>query len=211
MTQEQWINKAALYELLAKTYLYTTKEIAEALVSGEYAEALEEIVELNAIDVDSGALLDQLAAYKEQASEGVFHELRKEYTRLYIGQTDPLVTPFGGCWDAIEKGQKPLLFVGKESMAVERFMRKCGVVQPEGTNEPLDHIASELEFMQFLCLVKAKVAVPAEGAEIEEESFEEFYTEHFRWFAQKFAEATLKECRAPFFNVGAQVLMALPE
>lgn len=211
MSPEQWINKAALYEILAQTYLFTTETLADAVRSGEYAEALAEIVELNGLKLTAKDVVEPLNDYKGRNSDEVFHELRREYTRLFIGAKEPLITPYGGSWYALERGQKPILFVGKESMAVERFMRRCGTVQPEGTNEPLDHIGSELEFLQYLCLIKAEVVVPTEGVEILPNDYDDFYQEHFRWFAELFAKAILEKSEMPFFRAGAQVLLALPQ
>ena len=47
---------------------------------------------------------------------------------------------------------QPLLFVNPRSMEVERFMRSCGLGRPEGTNEPLDHVATECELLEHLAL-----------------------------------------------------------
>jgi TorA maturation chaperone TorD len=210
MSLNHWLYKASLYELLAQSYLYTTEELARAITEGEYAEALSEIAALNDIVVPDDVIKEGLHPYQGRDTSEVYHELRREYTRLFIGRTNPLVYPFGGSWYALEKGQQPLLFVGKESMAVERFMRRCGVVQPEGTNEPLDHIASELEFLQYLCLLKAEAACPPEGVEILDTSYADFYSQHFRWFAGRFANSVVEECRAPFFVAAARVLLALP-
>ncbi|MDR1358130.1 MAG: molecular chaperone TorD family protein [Coriobacteriales bacterium] len=231
MSENRWLYRASLYELLAQSFLYTTPALAEALTSGEYAEALSELLALNGIAVpqsvdgneyenkvegkgeskDKSTVVKALLPYEGRASDEVLHELRRDYTRVFIGSKDPLVPPYGGAWYALERGLKPLLFVGKESLAVERFLRRCGVVQPEGTNEPLDHIASELEFLQYLCFLKAGAAAPPETADIDSGDYATFYHDHFRWFAQRFADNAIKECRAPFFIAAAQVLLALPE
>ncbi|MDR1088552.1 MAG: molecular chaperone TorD family protein [Coriobacteriales bacterium] len=231
MSENRWLYRASLYELLAQSFLYTTETLAEALTSGEYAEALSELMALNAIavpgisdengtvdgskvgegDADRSTVEKALLPYEGRASDEVLHELRRDYTRVFIGSRDPLVSPYGGSWYALERGTKPLLFVGKESLAVERFLRRCGVVQPEGTNEPLDHIASELEFLQYLCLLKAGATIAPETADIGPTDYASFYNDHFRWFAQRFATGVITECRTPFFRAAAQVLLALPE
>lgn len=204
----QWMNKAALYELLAKTYTFTTADMAKVLTSGEYADAFREVCRANSFDFDGleehCALLDSYAGQDESL---VFHSVRKEYTRLYIGRKDPLVTPYAGVWASLEKGEKPLLMVGKESMAIERFMRKCGMGQPEGTNEPLDHIASLLEFLYFLCLVKAEAVKPASYAEIADDDYETFFDEHFQPFAHAFANATLAATEEPLFVCASHMLL----
>jgi TorA maturation chaperone TorD len=213
-TQQPWINKAALFEVAALAFLPTQQELAEALASGEYAEALAEIAEANGLVGAEGRPLmedlEGLAAYEGAEVDALFHELRIEHTHLFVGAPKPFVSPFAGVWFAEEQGVEPLLFVNKESMAVERFLRSCGIGQPEGTNEPLDHIGSELEFLQYLCLLRAEAVVPAEGVEIPEDTYERFYHEHFISFAHKFAAATIRESRMPFFAVMARVIAALP-
>lgn len=204
----RWMSKAALYELLAKTYVFTTVETAKILVSGEYADAFGEIAQANNFDIVAcGKLRASLDSYAGQDENLVFHSVRKEYTRLYIGRKDPLVTPYAGVWASLEKGEKPLLMVGKESMAIERFMRKCGMGQPEGTNEPLDHIASLLEFLYFLCLVKAEAVKPASYAEIADDDYETFFDEHFQPFAHAFANATLAATEEPLFVCASHMLL----
>lgn len=210
MRQEQ-VNRAALYELLAHAFLFTTRELAEALASGEYADALAEIGAANGLDA---AVLttaaDELAPYKGAETDGLFHELRTEYTRLFVGAPEPLVSPFAGVWWAREAGVEPLLFVNKESMAVERFMRSCGIGQPKGTNEPLDHMGSELEFLQYLCLVSADALKPSDAVTIPEDALEDFCRTHFDVWSKQFAAATLEHTRLSFYRAVARVIVALP-
>jgi TorA maturation chaperone TorD len=210
--KDEWVNRAALFELLALAFLFTKKELAVALVSNEYAEALLEISGANNIaKEDLSTIALDLAVYHGADAEAVFHELRQEHTRLFIGSPESVVSPFAGVWYAEEIGVEPLLFVNKKSMAVERFMRSCGVGQPEGTNDPLDHIGTELEFLQYLCMLRAEAVQPSESIEMPESAYEGFYVTHFSGFSKKFAAKTIKESRIPFFRTAAQVLRALPE
>lgn len=210
--QEQWINKAALYEVLSLGFLFTSKDLAQALARGEYAEALDEIAGLNGLDTEAVHIArTELTSYTGEDADELFHELRAEYTYLFIGSPDPGVSPFAGIWYTEEIGVEPLMFVNKESMAVERFMRSCDVGQPEGINEPLDHIGSELEFLQYLCLLRAGVLKPSGIIEFPEGAYEEFYRTHFSAFSKKFAHRTVEKSRIPFFRAVARILQALPE
>ncbi|MDR1422507.1 MAG: molecular chaperone TorD family protein [Coriobacteriales bacterium] len=205
--EQQWINRAALYEILALSFLLTRRELAQALVNGEYAEACAEIASANGLDAQMIAqVVDELAIYQGREADEVFHELRQEYTHLFIGAPRPVISPFAGIWYAEEIGVEPLLFVNKKSMAIERFMRCCGVGQPAKTNDPLDHIGSMLEFLQYLSLLRAEVLVPPEDIEIPANAYEDFYGEHFIDFAHTFAAATIRGSRMPFFAAMARVL-----
>ncbi|MDR2109498.1 MAG: molecular chaperone TorD family protein [Coriobacteriales bacterium] len=233
---QTWINKAALYELLAQSFLLVTRELTEALANGEYAEALAEIGGANQLDaVVLKEAVEELAVYRGRDTDELFHELRVEYTHLFVGAPEPAVSPFAGVWWARNAGVQPLLFVNKESMAVERFMRSCGIGSREGTNEPLDHLGSELEFLQYLCLLRADavaapaasepttaVAVVEPGAAASAEpsapaapavpaqAYEDFYAVHFSTWVFEFAAKTVKEARVPFYRLAARALGALP-
>jgi TorA maturation chaperone TorD len=212
MMNDTWLNKAALYEILALAFLLTQRELAEALASGGYAEALGEIATANGLNVAATTqAFEELVSYQDHDADELFHKLRCEHTYLYVGAPEPAVSPYAGVWFAKEQGVEPLLFVNKESMAVERFYRACGVGQPEGTNEPLDHIGSELEFLQYLSLLRAEAAIPPEGVIVPKDAYEDFYREHFIGFAHKLAAATMASSRIPFYRAVARVLAALPK
>ena len=206
-----WESRAALYELLARTFLFTERDMASALVSGEYGEALLELLEVNGIGAGPWAdLPGELERYREKDEDEVFHALRGEYTRLYLSPGSTPVVPYAGTWAALERGQKPLMFIGKESMAVERFMRKCGIARGGNSNDPLDHIGTMLEFLMHLCTLKAGIVRPAEGFDLAEGAYEAFYEEHFIDFARALAAGTAQCANEAFFVVGARVLSALP-
>jgi len=206
-----WEGKAALYELLARTFLFTEREVADALVSGEYADAMAELAVAAGLGADLGReAKEALEPYLGMDGDGVFHDLRREYTRLYVGSKDPLVTPYAGVWAAKSRGRLPLLFVGKESMEIERFMRRCGMRRVGPSNEPVDHIGSMLEFLMHLCAVKAGIVVH-DAIELPDEAYGEFYEKHFIAFARAFAKETLELSEEACYATAARVLMALPE
>lgn len=88
-------------------------------------------------------------------------ELRPEATRLFVGAPEAACSPYEGVWRAKAEGVQPLLFVNPHSMAVERFCKACGLGRPEGTNEPLDAVWTELELLEYLALRAAADAMDA--------------------------------------------------
>ncbi len=205
-----WIDKAVLYEILSVGLRFTTREAAEALASGEYAEAAAEALHACNICVDGEeAVLSQLDAYKGQDADAVFHDIRREYTRLFVGAPKAVVSPYAGVYYAEDKGVTPVLFVNTESMSVERYMKHCGLERPENTNEPLDHIATELEFLNYLCLDRAG-AIQTTCA-VPENAYEEFYGSHFIEFAKRVSSLLLEESEEPLFRVVATIINALPD
>jgi TorA maturation chaperone TorD len=208
---DTWMNKAAFFELLARAFIYPTDEVVGALISGDFAAAAQEILEVNGLETDkTNEAIEKLASFGDQEQVTVFHDLRREYTRLFVGAPKPSVSPYAGVWYAERMGIQPLLFVGKESMAIERFMRRCGIGQPKGTNNPLDHISSMLEFTQYLCMERAGVVASAQGSSIPENAYEEFYREHLLPFSGPFSEAVIEQSRSSFFRSTACLLAALP-
>ena len=211
MMQEHWIDKAELFETLSLAYLYYQRETVEVLTTGAYADVLCEA--MAAVGLDEGLVSDvraTLAAYQGADVEELFHALRVEYTRLFVGAPHAIVSPYAGIWYAEEVGVTPVLFVNKESMAVERFMKACGVDRPEQTNEPLDHIGSEREFLEYLCLDCAGV-VNKDADIVPAGSYETFYQERFIVFAKRFAAAVAQSSSEPLLRAASSVLLALPD
>ncbi len=172
------------------------------MASGEWAEAAEELAAALGLEVRWEA--------SRRRSAGVFrlglllHALRPEATRLFVGAPEPAVSPYEGVWRAADDGVQALLFVNPHSMEVERFMRACGLGRPEGTNEPLDHVATECELMEHLTL-RAAGAEPPEGAPAgadlpggsPEAAYGAFLEGHARTWMPRFAERVAAESRTP--------------
>ena len=118
-------------------------------------------------------------------------------------------------------------------------MKSCGLGRPEGTNEPLDHVATECEFLQHLALRADEDVLLAEAAEAGDEeqaaavkeireaetpelpdsenlpggsaeaAYGQFEREHVFPWMGDFAQALHGESRMPFFKDVALFLGAL--
>lgn len=204
---KEMLSRASLYELLAMAFRYPDEALAGAVASGEFADACAEVCAANGIEEDSSLeIAGALRQYVGKESCEILHDLRREHTRLFIGKGKTLVTPYAGVWKSIKEGKQPLYMVGEESMDIERFMRRCGMGQPEGTNEPLDHISSLLEFLYYLCAVRVRAVAPPEYADVHDDDYEVFFSKHFDAFRHAFSEAVVRQSREPFFTVSAQLL-----
>lgn len=198
-----------LFELLAMAFVpRRMHDLAEALSSGDAQDAYG--AALGAVGFGTlVSLVHEDLATLEKDVEVLFHGIRREYTRMFVGVQNPLISPYLGIWHTIQNGGHPLLFVGEESMAVEHFMRDCGVGHAKGTNDPLDHVGSVLEFMQFLCLVKSGAVLPPKGTVIVEGAFDSFFDEHFTQFAEGFGVAILENTPHSVYRANARILCAL--
>ena len=205
MDEIDWATRTTAWELAALSFRYPGPELEGAVASGEWAEAAREIAGALGLALPEG--------FGAGASAG---GLRPEATRLFVGAPEPAVSPYEGVWRAADDGVQALLFVNPHSMEVERFMRACGLGRPEGTNEPLDHVATECELMEHLAL-RAAGAEPPEGAPAgadlpggsPEAAYGAFLEGHARAWMPRFADAVAAESRVPFYRDAAAFLGAL--
>lgn len=148
-----------LFELSAEALRYPDKEFALRLASGVWFKELREACGAAGFAVPEE--LERAAQEAGRSSALVFDNARREATRLFVGAPDPLCSPYEGVWRCEEDGVAHFQFVNKYSMEIEQLCRDCGLVRPKGTNEPLDHIASELELAAYLCWASAAGQAPA--------------------------------------------------
>ncbi|WP_247645852.1 TorD/DmsD family molecular chaperone [Adlercreutzia caecimuris] len=164
VSADLWQARAAMCELLALSFRYPEdKVLAEAIASGEWGEAADEIAAALGLAWSSAAAPGAAEAAALADPTDIQKELRPEATRLFVGAPQAACSPYEGVWRATAEGVQPLLFVNPHSMAVERFCKACGLGRPEGTNEPLDAVWTELELLEYLALRAAADAAEAEG------------------------------------------------
>ncbi|WP_253904786.1 molecular chaperone TorD family protein [Adlercreutzia sp. ZJ473] len=233
---EAWTARAAACELLALTLRYPSTTLAEAVASGEWLDATCEIASALGLALPEGFGAGLPGAEGERAGAGcgslgsgesasagsavagsrpapdaeeLLRALRPEATRLFVGAPEPACSPYEGVWRARAEGVPALLFVNPHSMEVERFCRACGLGRPEGTNEPLDHVATELELM-------CRLAAQAAGEVVEDglpggsptAAYDEFLNEHALAWMPGFATRLAADARHPLYVAAAQFLGA---
>ncbi len=239
VSADLWQARAAMCELLALSFRYPEdKVLAEAIASGEWGEAADEIAAALGLAWSSAAAPGAAEAAALADPADIQKELRPEATRLFVGAPQAACSPYEGVWRATAEGVQPLLFVNPHSMAVERFCKACGLGRPEGTNEPLDAVWTELELLEYLALRAAADAAEAEGiagdaAAVEdvvededagepgevvasadlpggspEAAWDEFIADHARQWMPQFAAAVQEESRVPFYATAANLLGA---
>lgn len=207
-----WGTRATSCELLSFSLRYPTEDLAEAVFSGQWASAAKEVMSAEgaALPDDFG---ETVAAGANDAQE-CFRSLRAEATRLFVATPEMVVAPYEGVWRAFDDGVQPLVFVNPHSMEVERFCASCGLGRPNGTNEPLDHISTEFEVLQFLSMVAAGMSCFDEGVPAveslpggsAEKAYETFLLEHVRTWFGWFATALSREASHPFYLAVAALL-----
>ena len=220
-----WQARAAAWELAALSLRYPGAELAGAAAGGEGDEAASEILAALGLPAEVPAAAGDPAgppaaraadAGSAAGADALLRALRPEATRLFVGAPGPACSPYEGVWAAEADGVQPLLFVNPRSMEVERFMRSCGLGRPEGTNEPLDHVATECELLEHLAL-RAAGAPASEGAPdgaglpggSPAAAYGRFLSGHAQAWMPAFAERLAAEARHPFYRAAAAYLGAL--
>lgn len=208
-----WSLVATTCEFLAFSFRYPDREAAVPIAAGEWAEALCELRRAWGLPADPES--DELMRLGAEGGVDVLlHALRQEATRLFIGPPSPAASPYESVWDASAKHAAPLLFVSPSAVAVERFCAACGLGRPEGTNESLDHIASELELLQFLASVESG-AVDAASCGVMAVGFPDgspaaafrlFFDEHLSKWACDFAQEVESASLHVFYRSAARFL-----
>ena len=223
---EVWQARAAAWELAAFGLRYPDAELVDAIVSGEWVDAACEIAVAlgivlpegfgghSAVGVGACDAFDIGASGNIERPDVFLHALRTEATRLFVGAPEPVCNPYEGVWRAIDDGVQALLFVNPHSVEVERFMRSCGLGRPDGTNEPLDHLATECELMEYLAACAAGICKPTVPATdlpggSPEKAYTSFLEEHARAWMPRFAERLAAESSVPFYRDVAACLGAL--
>ena len=212
MTNIDWALRANVCEFLAFSLRYPKADFACVLASGEWSEAAAEIAEVLGVSEDDLACPD----FADVDEDALLRTLRVESTYLFVGERTPAVSPYEGVWRAQQDGVQPLLFVNPHSMAVERFCKACGLGRPEGTNEPLDHVATELELLQYLAALEAGIVEPVEGGVMADAlpggsaaaAYEQFWADHVQKWMPGFAAALVEKARQPFYRSVATLLAA---
>ncbi|WP_101722177.1 TorD/DmsD family molecular chaperone [Eggerthella timonensis] len=205
MNEAVWRVRAAAWELAALSFRYPGAELEGAVASGEWAEAAREVAAALGLALPEG--------FGAGAPAG---GLRPEATRLFVGAPEPACSPYEGVWAAGADGARALLFVSPRAMEVERFASACGLGRPEGTNEPLDHVAAECELLSWLASVAAGAEAPAgaPGAAglpggSAQAAYASFLEGHARTWMPAFARAVAAESRHSFYCAAAVYLGAL--
>jgi len=150
-----------MYQLLAAGFLHPDRELAAGVADRGYALDVRDVAQglvesLSATQAVDHPLVQAVSAFAavEFASdtEALYHELAVEYARLFIGPPVPAVSPYETIHADSEPDAPALLMVGPSARAVLAAYREAGLNMAEGLNEPPDHIATEFEFMHYLCV-----------------------------------------------------------
>ena len=142
--------RSGVYQTLSRLFKVPAEELWQIAVDGKWPEKLREAAELLAYDFDFGvaALSSSVSAEDYQA----------EYIRLFetgSGDGGPPAPILGGVYGGGDRR--------KQMEEVARFFEYFGLKTSPDDPRPPDHLATELEFMQYLAFKEAAAASPRLG------------------------------------------------
>jgi len=195
-----------LLKAFSLVFEYPDKNLAELLVSGALPQ------EMLALSAEVGLAEDivasartRLAAYRGLPAEDVMHELRQEYTRLFLGR-QPLVSNTEGIWRCRAEGYKhPPLMVNPRSMEVQKFQESCGVVRASGFSDCVDTVCVECEFAAHLA---GGPEFPAELGRTSAEAYREFVDAHMKQWIPGFCRDVRAESENVYYSSMVDLLEA---
>ena len=137
-----------------------------------------------------------LDTYKGRDAEEVLHELRSERTRMFLGDK-PLIKNSEGLWRRHREGRNAVRMINAYSIAVQEFMRECGVQKKSGTNDCIDYLETECDFCAFLSdRPEFLIELGKEPIDL----LDQFMDEHMKQWVPGFCEDVVRETREPYFR-----------
>lgn len=173
--------RSSMYKLLAKSFLYPTKEVHNFIHSQLYQNSLDSALVIAKLSAD---MEREILTFRELISARQIparEELEKEYNRLFAhlgsAKCPPYETEYG--YDNI--------FQKTEAMAdIAGFYRAYELEVSEINTERVDFISMELEFMSYLALKEAYAHERGEDEHLEIciDTQREFLRDHLgRWMS----------------------------
>jgi TorA maturation chaperone TorD len=201
-----------MYQLLAMFLHLPTKEMVAGILDGTLAEDVLTIFEeLGFLDHREG-IKTKLEALSGEISgqEEFFTGMRREYTRLFTHPKEPAVDIYETMFlyqpEEGEKG-KPALFISPAALDAERCYRQAGLVRSKEVNEPGDHMATEMEFMAYLYVQKARALQENNQEELSKRNkqIREFSEAHLQKWAIDFFDKCAFASKTDVYRVFSQI------
>lgn len=215
-----------LYNVLSLLLQYPAGEVLDGLSDGALAADVGTIIaEAGLADERTEAASAELAEIQRALSEGRSSatDIRCEYTRLFNHPDAPAIPIYEGLFlhaknrAAGKRQVPPLRAVNPEAMDAERCYRQARKKHPLEGNEPADHMATEMAFMQYLYVRKADALSRSDdaAAEVIDGQIEEFSRAHLKKWAVDFFDACVALSRNGVYRavglLGGMLMSEMPE
>lgn len=220
-TDESMINELEIQKSIAASDMYSllsmllhlpTEEIAAGILDGSLAEDVLAIFEeLGFSDNRIETIKTKLGALQRiSGKDELLTEMRREYTRLFAHPKKPAIDIYETLFlFQPQEGQKdkPTLFISPAAMDAQRCYKQAGLVKSKEANEPEDHMATEMEFMAYLYMQKAKALNEdnQEGLAQRNEQIKEFSELHLRKWGIDFFDSCISSSERDVYRTFGQI------
>ena len=134
--------------------------------------------------------------------------LAKEYLRLFVGPGHVPCSPYEAVHRNDRSDFERGLVMGPSTADVRRAYLAAGLDLSKNYTDLPDHIAAEMEFMQFLCVQETRFRQQGDEEEVAKMKTmqREFHKKHIAPWVSDFADCILRSTTSPFYKVTAGVL-----
>ena len=188
---------ANMFKLFSVAFAGPTAERTELITNGVLAADFKstwEALELPQQPLDDFCAL--MKDYEGRDNQEALHEIRCDFTRLFM-----LDRQCENCESVFRKKSEGKIevfyMVNDMAMAIQDYMQECGVIRPQGYNEPVDRIDNEWEFCWRL----------AEGTELLSEQgidpidrLDSFMDEHMKVWVPDFSEKLAQVAQCNYYR-----------
>ncbi|MDR1184073.1 MAG: molecular chaperone TorD family protein [Coriobacteriales bacterium] len=210
ITLKHAIASADLCALLCAAFSFPTREMAEGIADGSFMDDFTACLK----ELDVRVSLPPPPIFHE--TDPLLNEMKREYTRLY--QTPGryhVLYPYETAFRHVADGHEgiPTLFIAPLTLDVERWMKRFDALPENSRTEPVDHVATELDFLRLLYTSYAN-ALLQEDTEVVTAWLTEisgFYRQHVDPWIPEFMKATRVETRSSVYLALAELALVALE
>jgi len=132
-------------------------------------------------------------------------ELRVEYNRLFVGPGRLPCPPYESVYRKDRAADEMGTLMGPSALDVKSRYAEAGLEISKSFKDYPDHVAVELEFMNFLCSKEAATTDDVEKEDLRRKQ-REFLEKHIRKWAGEFSDRVLKNTNSLFYKTAASFL-----
>ena len=205
--------RAAGWQVLALAFYEPTARWVEALRSGQVYRELAGATDW--LDTDGERFLPHMAALDAAARRAAaaepadtLEEVRAEHTRLFLGPRKALVSPYESVWCDRDPDSGAPIVRGPSTVEVERMYAEHGLGRADAHHDLPDHVATEMEFLHFLCREEAAAWSQGDGERAKElrQAESAFLERHLARFAPALCERVAAETTLDLYRALAGIL-----
>jgi TorA maturation chaperone TorD len=207
--------RALAWRRLSEAFYGPDAGWVEALLDGSVGEDLR--LAISWLDSDQELYASSLEAlhccthqFRDRDAAAVLEDLSVDHARLFVGPENPPASPYESVWTDVDPMTGKPIFNGPSTVAVESVYRSLGLLQAPDHGDLPDHVATEAEFLCYLCEREAAAWRSGEADQAKELRAvqQQFIEAHLGRFAREFCQAVERAGHETCYAVFADFLLA---